>query len=88
MAEKDKPRPLPENLRKGYQPLGEGYIPIERRGYQPNESGSGEIIPPPPGAIAGDVNTPVSTSEPTQSDDSPQAETAPPAGEPAPNDGT
>ena len=85
MAEKHKPRPLPENLRKGYQPLGDGYIPIKRRGYQPNESDSGEIIPPPLGAIAGDVNEPLSTSKPTQSDDSPQAETAPPAGEPEPN---
>ncbi len=87
MATKDTPRPLPENLRKGYQPLGDDYTPIQRRGYQPNESGSGEIIPPPAGAIAGDVNPPAPTAEP-QSDSSQQADTAPPAGASASDDET
>ena len=87
MAEKHNTRSLPENLRKGYQPLSEGYAPIERRGYQPHESVSGEIIPPPPDAIAGDVNAP-SASEPAQNDDSAQGEAAPPADAPTPNDGT
>ena len=87
MAGKQNTRSHPETLRKGYQSLGEGYISIERRGYQPNESGSGEIIPPPAGAIAGDVNPPAPTSEP-QSDNSQQAETALPAGASAPDDET
>ena len=86
MAKKETPRPVPENLRKGYQPLGEGYTLIHRRGYQPDDRGSGEILPPPAGAIAGDI--PASTPEPTQSGNSQQAETAPPAGTSAPDDGT
>ena len=88
MAKKYRPHPLPENLRKGYPPLGEGYVPIQRRGYQPNEADSGEIIIPPAGAIAGDVNTPASTSDPTQSDGSQQAEAAPPAGASTADDGS
>ena len=54
MAEKDNFVRFRKTWGKGYPPLGEGYISIERRGYQPNESGSGEINPPPPGAIAGE----------------------------------
>ena len=85
MAERQDTRPHPENLRKGYQPAGEGYIPIERRGYQPNESVSGEILPPPADAIAGDINVPESAPEPENSGGFQQGETTPPSGEPTPN---
>ena len=44
--------PLERMEKGGYQPLNEGYTPLDRRGYTPNAQASTQIPPLPTGGTA------------------------------------
>lgn len=56
MSKDDKPAPKPQGHEKmekgGYQPVNEGYAPLNRRGYTPEGNANTSIPPLPSGGTA------------------------------------